>query len=225
VLHVLYLVFSEGDTASEGETLTVPALSREAIRLTRWLHRLLPDDDEVTGLLALMLLTDARRAARTWPDGSLVPLAEQDRQQWDQAKIAEGVALISAALPQGAVGPYQLQAAIAAVHDEAATMAETDWPQILGLYDLLELTAPNPFTALNRAVALAMVRGRRPVSKWSRRSRRTSGWPGITGSSRSGRTCASWPATARRRRPTTSPRRAGRPACPSAATWPSRPRG
>jgi RNA polymerase sigma factor (sigma-70 family) len=159
VLHVLYLVFSEGYTASEGETLTVPALSREAIRLTRWLHRLLPDDGEVTGLLALMLLTDARRAARTWPDGSLVPLAEQDRQQWDQAKIAEGVALISAALPQGAVGPYQLQAAIAAVHDEAATMAETDWPQILGLYDLLELAAPNPFTALNRAVALAMVRG------------------------------------------------------------------
>jgi RNA polymerase sigma factor (sigma-70 family) len=161
VLHVLYLVFSEGYTASEGETLTVPALSREAIRLTRWLHRLLPDDDEVTGLLALMLLTDARRAARTWPDGSLVPLAEQDRRQWDQAKIAEGVALISAALPQGPVGSYQLQAAIAAVHDEAATMAETDWPQILGLYDLLELAAPNPFTALNRAVALAMVRGPR----------------------------------------------------------------
>jgi RNA polymerase sigma factor (sigma-70 family) len=161
VLHVLYLVVSEGYTASEGETLTVPALSREAIRLTRWLHRLLPDDGEVTGLLALMLLTDARRAARTWPDGSLVPLAEQDRRQWDQATIAEGVALISAALPQGAVGPYQLQAAIAAVHDEAATMAETDWPQILGLYDLLELAAPNPFTALNRAVALAMVRGPR----------------------------------------------------------------
>jgi RNA polymerase sigma factor (sigma-70 family) len=159
VLHVLYLVFSEGYTASEGETLTVPALSREAIRLTRWLHRLLPDDGEVTGLLALMLLTDARRAARTRPDGSLVPLAEQDRQRWDQAAIAEGVALISAALPRGEVGPYQLQAAIAAVHDEAATMAETDWPQILGLYDLLELAAPNPFTALNRAVALAMVRG------------------------------------------------------------------
>jgi RNA polymerase sigma factor (sigma-70 family) len=159
VLHVLYLVFSEGYTASEGEALTAPALSREAIRLTRWLHRLLPDDGEVTGLLALMLLTDARRAARTLPDGSLVPLAEQDRQQWDHAMIAEGVALISAALPRGEVGPYQLQAAIAAVHDEAVTMAETDWPQILGLYDLLELAAPNPFTALNRAVALAMVRG------------------------------------------------------------------
>jgi predicted RNA polymerase sigma factor len=159
VLHVLYLVFNEGYTASEGDTLTVPALSQEAIRLTRWLHRLLPDDGEVTGLLALMLLTDARRPARTRPDGSLVPLAEQDRQQWDQAMIAEGTELVSAVLPRGEVGPYQLQAAIAAVHDEAKTMADTDWPQILGLYDLLELAAPNPFTALNRAVAVAMVRG------------------------------------------------------------------
>ena len=159
VLHVLYLVFNEGYTASEGDALTVPALATEAIRLTRWLHRLLPDDGEVTGLLALMLLTDARRPARTRPDGSLVPLAEQDRQKWNQAQIAEGIALISAALPQGEVGPYQLQAAIAAVHDEAKTMADTDWPQILGLYDLLERTAPNPFTALNRAVAVAMVHG------------------------------------------------------------------
>jgi predicted RNA polymerase sigma factor len=159
VLHVLYLVFNEGYTASEGDALTVPALSQEAIRLTRWLHRLLPDDGEVAGLLALMLLTDARRPARTLPDGSLVPLAEQDRQKWDQAKIAEGTALISAALPRGEVGPYQLQAAIAAVHDEAKTMADTDWTQILGLYDLLELAAPNPFAALNRAVAVAMVRG------------------------------------------------------------------
>ena len=162
VLHVLYLVFNEGYTASDGDTLTVPALAREAIRLTRWLHQLLPDDGEVTGLLALMLLTDARRPARTRPDGSLVPLAEQDRQRWDQAQIAEGIALISAVLPRGEVGPYQLQAAIAAVHDEAKTMADTDWPQILGLYDLLELTEPtgsNPFTALNRAVAVAMVQG------------------------------------------------------------------
>ena len=159
VLHVLYLVFNEGYTASDGDSLTVPALSREAIRLTRWLRRLLPDDGEVAGLLALMLLTDARQQARTLPDGSLVPLAEQDRQKWDQAMIAEGIALISATLPQGDVGPYQLQAAIAAVHDEAKTMADTDWPQILGLYDLLELAAPNPFTALNRSVAVAMVRG------------------------------------------------------------------
>ena len=159
VLHVLYLIFNEGYTASGGDELTVPELSREAIRLTRWLHRLLPQDGEVTGLLALMLLTDARRAARTLPDGSIVPLAEQDRSRWDQAQIAEGIALITAALPGGDVGPYQLQAAIAAVHDEAATMADTDWPQILALYDLLELAAPNPFTALNRAVAVAMVRG------------------------------------------------------------------
>jgi predicted RNA polymerase sigma factor len=159
VLHVLYLVFNEGYTATDGDELTVPALSREAIRLTRWLYRLLPEDGEVTGLLALMLLTDARRAARTRPDGSLVPLAEQDRRQWDRAQIAEGTALISAALPAGEVGPYQLQAAIAAVHDEAETMAGTDWPQILALYELLEVAAPNPFTTLNRAVAVAMVHG------------------------------------------------------------------
>jgi RNA polymerase sigma factor (sigma-70 family) len=159
VLHVLYLIFNEGYTATGGEELTMPELSREAIRLTRWLHRLLPRDAEVTGLLALMLLTDARRPARTRPDGSMVPLAEQDRGRWDRAQIAEGVALISAALPQGEVGPYQLQAAIAAVHDEAQTMADTDWPQILALYDLLELAAPNPFTTLNRAVAVGMVHG------------------------------------------------------------------
>ena len=159
VLHVLYLVFNEGYTATDGDELTVPALSREAIRLTRWLHRLLPEDGEVSGLLALMLLTDARRAARTRPDGSLVPLAEQDRRHWDRAQIGEGTALITAVLPAGDVGPYQLQAAIAAVHDEAETMAGTDWPQILALYDLLEVAAPNPFTTLNRAVALAMVHG------------------------------------------------------------------
>jgi len=159
VLHVLYLVFNEGYTATDGEELTVPALSREAIRLTRWLHRLLPQDAEVTGLLALMLLTDARRAARTDADGSLVPLAEQDRSRWDRTQIAAGTALVAAALPAGEPGPYQLQAAIAAVHDEATTMADTDWPQILALYNLLEHLAPNPFTALNRVVALAMVRG------------------------------------------------------------------
>ena len=159
VLHVLYLIFNEGYTASDGDELTVPALSREAIRLTRWLHRLAPRDGEVAGLLALMLLTDARRAARTEPDGSLVPLAEQDRDKWDQAQIAEGTALLTAALRLGEVGPYQLQAAIAAVHDEATTMADTDWLQILSLYDLLELAAPNPFTTLNRAVAVAMVHG------------------------------------------------------------------
>jgi RNA polymerase sigma factor (sigma-70 family) len=159
VMHVLYLIFNEGYSATGGDELTVPALSAEAIRLARWLHRLLPEDGEVAGLLALMLLTDARLAARTRPDGSMVPLAEQDRSQWDQAKIAEGTELITGALPRGEVGPYQLQAAIAAVHDEAKNMAETDWPQILALYELLEAAAPNPFTTLNRAVALAMVHG------------------------------------------------------------------
>jgi RNA polymerase sigma factor (sigma-70 family) len=161
VLQVLYLIFNEGYTASDGDAVTVPALSGEAIRLTRWLHRLLPEEPEVTGLLALMLLTDARRPARTLTDGSLVPLAEQDRDRWDHAMIAEGTALITGTLAAGQIGPYQLQAAIAAVHDEAATMNDTDWGQILGLYDLLQLAAPNPFTSLNRAVAVGMAQGPR----------------------------------------------------------------
>ena len=159
VQHVLYLIFNEGYTASSGEELTAPSLSDEAIRLTRLLHRLVPEDGETSGLLALMLLTDARRPARTRPDGALVPLAEQDRTRWTRSLIDEGVALISEVLPRGAVGPYQLQAAIAAVHDEASTMDDTDWPQILGLYELLDRVAPNPMTTLNRVVAVAMVHG------------------------------------------------------------------
>jgi predicted RNA polymerase sigma factor len=159
VLHVLYLIFNEGYTATTGAGLTVPELSGEAIRLTRWLHRLLPQDAEVTGLLALMLLTDARRDARTGPGGDLIPLGEQDRSRWDAARIAEGVALVSAVLPAGQVGPYQVQAAIAAVHDEAESIEATDWPQILGLYELLEQLAPGPMVSLNRAVAVAMVAG------------------------------------------------------------------
>jgi RNA polymerase sigma factor (sigma-70 family) len=159
VQHVLYLIFNEGYTASSGEELTAPNLSDEAIRLTRLLRRLLPEDSETSGLLALMLLTDARRPARKGPDGALVPLAEQDRTRWTRDSIVEGVALVGEALPRGAAGPYQLQAAIAAVHDEAPAMDETDWPQILGLYELLDRLAPNPMTTLNRAVATAMVHG------------------------------------------------------------------
>jgi RNA polymerase sigma factor (sigma-70 family) len=159
VLHVLYLIFNEGYAAASGPELTRAELTGEAIRLTRELHRLLPDDGEVTGLLALMLLTEARRPGRTAADGSLIPLAEQDRGTWNQACIDEGVALISDALTRTRLGQYQLQAAIAAVHDEAADAETTDWTQILGLYALLESIAPNPVITLNRAVALAMVRG------------------------------------------------------------------
>jgi RNA polymerase sigma factor (sigma-70 family) len=159
VLHVLYLIFNEGHTASSGADLQRSDLTREAIRLARELHRLLPADGEVAGLLALMLLTDARRAARTTPDGALVPLAEQDRSRWSAAAIDEGVALITHALANAPIGPYQLQAAIAAVHAEAPTAEATDWPQILALYELLLRLAPNPVFTLNHAVALAMVRG------------------------------------------------------------------
>jgi RNA polymerase sigma factor (sigma-70 family) len=159
VLHVLYLIFTEGYAATSGPVLFRADLSAEAIRLTRIVRRLLPGDGEVAGLLALMLLTDARRPARTGPAGELIPLDEQDRSRWDQAKIAEGVALVTAALPRGDVGPYQLQAAIAAVHDEAASAGATDWPQILALYDLLLRISDNPVVALNHAVAVAMTHG------------------------------------------------------------------
>ena len=161
VLQVLYLIFNEGYAASSGPDLQRADLTSEAIRLARELHRLLPDDGEVAGLLALMLLTDARRPARTRPDGSLVPLAEQDRSRWDAGAVAEGVALVTGTLARAPLGPYQLQAAIAAVHDEAARAEDTDWPQILVLYELLERVAPSPVVTLNHAVAVAMVRGPR----------------------------------------------------------------
>ncbi|MGH3155815.1 MAG: RNA polymerase sigma factor, partial [Streptosporangiaceae bacterium] len=159
VLHVLYLVFNEGYTASSGARLHRVELSAEAIRLTRQLRADLPDEGEVAGLLALMLLTDARRPARTTAAGGLVPLAEQDRSRWDRAAIAESSALLTATLPTATIGPYQIQAAIAALHDEAPAAAETDWPQILGLYDILVTLAPGPMVTLNRIVALALARG------------------------------------------------------------------
>ncbi len=159
VLHVLYLIFNEGYTSSAGPNLRRDDLSHEAMRLTRIVHQLQPDDPEVAGLLALMLLTDARRLARTSAAGELIPLAQQDRTLWDQPQIAEGVALLSATLPKGSVGPYQLQAAIAAVHDEAARAEDTDWAQILALYDLLRRMSENPMVALNYAIAAAMVHG------------------------------------------------------------------
>jgi RNA polymerase sigma factor (sigma-70 family) len=159
VLHVLYLIFNEGYTATSGPDLQRADLTAEAIRLTRIVLRLLPDDGEVAGLLALMLLTDARRPARTGPDGSLIPLSEQDRQRWNQEAIQEGIGLITAMLARAPLGPYQLQAAIAAVHDEAPRAEETDWAQIVALYQVLERLAPSPMVTLNHAVALAMARG------------------------------------------------------------------
>jgi RNA polymerase sigma factor (sigma-70 family) len=159
VLHVLYLIFNEGYAVSSGDSLQRVDLSSEAIRLTRSVHHLLPNDGEVAGLLALMLLTDARRAARSGPDGELIPLDEQDRSLWDRDAIREGVQLISKTLSQGAVGAYQLQAAIAACHDEATHVDETDWPQIMALYGLLKRMSDNPMVALNYAVAAAMVHG------------------------------------------------------------------
>ncbi len=159
VLHVLYLIFNEGYPSSAGQALQRTDLSHEAMRLTRMVRRLEPGDTETAGLLALMLLTDARRVARANDAGELIPLTQQDRSLWDKEQIAEGVALITATLPQGSVGPYQVQAAIAAVHDEAVRADETDWPQILALYDVLGRMSDNPMVRLNYAIAAAMVHG------------------------------------------------------------------
>ena len=159
VLHVLYLIFNEGYTSSAGTQLQRVELAAEAIRLTRAMHKLLPDDGEVAGLLALLLLTDARRNARTGAEGELIPLDKQDRSLWDAVQIAEGTSLLKGALAKGLVGVYQLQAAIAAVHDEAVSTDATDWPQILALYDLLGRISDNPMVKLNQAIAAAMVHG------------------------------------------------------------------
>jgi RNA polymerase sigma factor (sigma-70 family) len=161
VLLVLYLIFTEGYASTSGPSLHRTELAAEAIRLIRLVHRLLPEDGEVTGLLALMLLTDARRPARTGPGGELIPMAEQDRGRWDAAQISEGVDLVTTALASGPAGPYQLQAAIAAVHDEAPSAEATDWPQIVALYELLMRLSDNPVVRLNHAVAVAMARGPR----------------------------------------------------------------
>jgi predicted RNA polymerase sigma factor len=162
VLHVLYLIFNEGYATTSGPSLQRTELSGEAIRLARIVYRLLPDDTEVAGLLALMLLTDARRPARSGADGALIPMAEQDRSRWNAGHIEEGVALVTAALPRGPVGPYQIQAAIAAIHDEAPTAEATDWPQIVALYVVLMQISDNPMVSLNHAVAVAMVQGPLP---------------------------------------------------------------
>jgi RNA polymerase sigma factor (sigma-70 family) len=159
VLHVLYLLFNEGYATSSGPDLARVDLSDEAIRLTRLTHAAMPDDAEVAGLLALMVLTDARRPARTGPHGELVPLAEQDRTRWDRTKIREGVELVTATLRRGQIGEYQAQAAIAAVHDQALRYDDTEWPEILALYRVLERMTDNPMVTLNRAVATAMVDG------------------------------------------------------------------
>jgi RNA polymerase sigma factor (sigma-70 family) len=161
VLQVLYLIFNEGYTASSGPALHRADLTIEAIRLARLLHRLTPRDGEVAGLLALMLLVDARRAARTDADGAIVSLADQRRDLWDKGQIEEGIGILTRTLGVGPLGPYQLQAAIAAVHDESPSADETDWPQILALYDVLEQVSPGPVVTLNRAVAVAMVDGPR----------------------------------------------------------------
>ena len=195
VLRVLYLIFNEGYASTTGTALGRVDLAEEAIRLARMLHAALPDDSEVTGLLALMLLVHARHRARTAPDGSLVPMADQDRSLWDRRGIDEGIALITAALPRGPTGPYQLQAAIAAVHDEAKSAETTDWPQIAALYGVLLRLDDNPVVAINHAVAVSMSPGPRRVWYCSSVSKPTPGSTPIADSMRSVVTCSRRPAT------------------------------
>ena len=225
VLHVLYLVFNEGYATSGGPDLQRTDLSNEAIRLARAIRRLLPRDGEVAGLLALMLLTDARRQARTGPDGELVPLAEQDRSLWDRAAIAEGVSLVTAALSSGSVGAYQLQAAIAALHDEASSSSDTDWPQILALYGLLKRMADNPMVSLNHAMPSRWCTDPRPGWSCSTCWTQTSGSPATIASMPSARTCSSAPAVSTTPSPATAPRRTRRRASRNGTTCRRRPRG
>ena len=219
VLHVLYLIFNEGYTSSAGPQLQRLELSREAIRLTRAVHTLLPDDAEVAGLLALMLLTDARRAARTGPDGELIPLTKQDRTLWDRAEISEGIALLTAALSKGSIGAYQLQAAIAAVHDEAARAEDTDWPQILALYELAQAHVRQ-----SHGDAQSRHRrrhGARPVQRTRAAAERSTpmhGLPAIIASTPFAPICWKWPAIIRPPLHTTGLPPAGRPACRNGIT-------
>ena len=227
MLHALYLIFNEGYTSSVGPALHRTELSSEAIRLTRAIYRRLPDDPEAAGLLALMLLTDARRPARTGPDGELIPLDKQNRQLWNRESIAEGLALVSRTLPKGSVGPYQLQAAIAAVHDEAPTADETDWPQILALYTVLErMSRQSDGVAQPCGCGRDGARpGRRARSAGST-GRTAADWPGTSPARRRARA----PARESRRsyrlrsRTTARPRR-GRRAFPSGITSSARPQG
>jgi predicted RNA polymerase sigma factor len=225
VLHVLYLVFNEGYTASSGNDLNRTELTGEAIRLTRAVRRLLPDDGEVAGLLALMLLTDARRPARTGPDGSLIPLDEQDRSRWHAPSIEEGLASSPARSPTGRSGRTRSRPRSPPVHAEAAHAGDTDWPQIVALYELLQRLSPNPVVALNHAVAVAMAKA--PGRDWlcSTNSRRTSASRATTASTRSGRICWRWRATPPRRRRATAGPREGRRADPNGATSSPAPTG
>ena len=221
---MLYLVFNEGYTASSGERAQRADLTAEAIRLVRLVHAQVPADGEVAGLLALMLLTEARRAARTDADGLLVPLAEQDRSRWDPRLIEEGVGLISRTLGRGPVGPYQLQAAIAAVHDEAATADDTDWPQILALYDVLRAglaRAGGHAQPGRRGGDGARAAGRAGRARHA--GRRRADRPRRTASTRSGRTCWRCPATGPAPSPPTAAPPSAPPASPNSTTWPCEP--
>ena len=216
VLHVLYLIFNEGYLTSGGSELARGDLSGEAIRLTRIVRRALPDDPEVAGLLALMLLTEARRRARADPSGELIPLAEQDRSRWDRDLIAEGLELVAGAWRKGSVGEYLVQAQIAALHDQALAVDDTNWREIAGLYGLLEQLTGNPMVSLNRAIAIAMVDG--PSAGLSLLEPLSEPLAATTASMRCAPISSRWPAKSTPRSPNTRRQPAERPACQRTTT-------